>query len=504
MIMLRNIVGVFDQNDAQQVRAALLQNGFPESDIHVTASDTAYGSSVDTTRDVRDDDRHEGGIMGFFKDLFGMDDRDEDTSRYAASYSDAVRRGNTVVAVTVDNDDEIEKVENIMESYHAIDIDENAQGWQDNTGMRTTDTMTENASDLRATNIDALTGTGMTRDRSTDYSSDTMRPGVMTDRMDMADNEPGLGQRPDVVPGNTTGSLPDRGANVSGRNIDTLDANDNMKADYRDTNADYPSDTVRTSDQAYVAGTTPLNDSPTFTDRGDDRNVFEKATDKVKAAFDRTADRTEAAFDRTTDRTEAAFDRTTDRTDTMFDRTVDRTDANWDRTQDKAVLPVVKESLDIGKRVVQRGGVRIFSKVNERPVEENIELREERAVVERHPADRPATEADLAALKEGQIELRNTAEEAVVNKTARVVEEVVVGKQADQRTETVRDTVRDTDVRVENLGDTNVTRDADLTRDTRLASDTDLDRDLTRDTDLTRDRDVIRDRDLDKGNRNLP
>jgi len=78
---------------------------------------------------------------------------------------------------------------------------------------------------------------------------------------------------------------------------------------------------------------------------------------------------------------------------------------------------------------VQRGGVRLFTRTTERPVEQDIRLREEHARVERHPADRPATEAELGeAFKEKSVELRETAEEPVVAKTARVVEEVQIGE----------------------------------------------------------------------------
>jgi hypothetical protein len=78
-------------------------------------------------------------------------------------------------------------------------------------------------------------------------------------------------------------------------------------------------------------------------------------------------------------------------------------------------------------------------------------LREEHVKVERHAVDQPASEADMAAFKEGEIELRETSEEAVVGKEARVVEEVVVGKEVSERTETVNETLRRTDVEVEQL-----------------------------------------------------
>ncbi len=80
-------------------------------------------------------------------------------------------------------------------------------------------------------------------------------------------------------------------------------------------------------------------------------------------------------------------------------------------------------------------------------------MREEHVTVERRPVNRAVSDADVSAFKEGTIEVTETAEEAVVAKQARVVEEVVVGKQVEERTETVRDTVRRTDVEVEQIAD---------------------------------------------------
>jgi uncharacterized protein (TIGR02271 family) len=112
-------------------------------------------------------------------------------------------------------------------------------------------------------------------------------------------------------------------------------------------------------------------------------------------------------------------------------------------------IPVVEEELQVGTRHVERGGVKIYSHVTEQPVEQEVHLRDERVTVERRPVDRPATERDLAAFKEGTIEVTETHEEPVVSKQARVVEEVVIDKEASQRTQTVRDTVRRTEVDVE-------------------------------------------------------
>jgi uncharacterized protein (TIGR02271 family) len=119
-------------------------------------------------------------------------------------------------------------------------------------------------------------------------------------------------------------------------------------------------------------------------------------------------------------------------------------------SQGGEVIPVIEEELRVGKRAVQQGGVRVYSRVTERPVEEQVNLREERVSVERRPVDRPIGDADRA-FQERSIEATETAEEAVVAKQARVVEEIVVNKDVGQRTETVRDTVRRTDVNVESM-----------------------------------------------------
>ncbi len=117
----------------------------------------------------------------------------------------------------------------------------------------------------------------------------------------------------------------------------------------------------------------------------------------------------------------------------------------------EAVIPVVEEELVVGKREVNRGGVRVYRRLVEVPVEQSINLREEHVAVERHPVDRPVTEQDLARQGEHTIELTETAEQAVVSKSAYVVEEVHIGKQASERTEHIHDTVRQTEVEVEEI-----------------------------------------------------
>ncbi len=114
-----------------------------------------------------------------------------------------------------------------------------------------------------------------------------------------------------------------------------------------------------------------------------------------------------------------------------------------------AKIDVVEEELEVGKRKVDTGGVRVRSRIVERPVEESIRLRSEHVDVERRPVNRKASEADLANFKEGTIEMTETAESAVVSKDARVVEEIHVDKTVEEHDEVIKDTVRSTEVDVE-------------------------------------------------------
>ncbi len=113
-------------------------------------------------------------------------------------------------------------------------------------------------------------------------------------------------------------------------------------------------------------------------------------------------------------------------------------------------IKVMEERLTVGKRAVNRGGARVRSYVVETPVEEQVTLHTESVRVERRPVTdgRLVTDADF---REQSFEMRSTSEEAVVGKEARVVEEISLRKEATDRVETVRDTVRQTKVDVEQV-----------------------------------------------------
>ncbi len=113
---------------------------------------------------------------------------------------------------------------------------------------------------------------------------------------------------------------------------------------------------------------------------------------------------------------------------------------------DGGTIQLSEETLAVGKRVVNRGTTRIRRFVVETPVEEQVSLHDERVTIERHPVTDSRSVAD--SFSDKVIEVTESAEEAVVAKTARVREEIGIKKEATDRTETVRDTVRREDVEI--------------------------------------------------------
>ncbi len=202
-----------------------------------------------------------------------------------------------------------------------------------------------------------------------------------------------------------------------------------------------PEDTAREYESGIKSGGTMLGVTPRSSE---DAAFFERewtncGGTNVYSSFGRSAATT------TTTNTDV-------RTNTAYASGQEFSNVNRSASQGEAVIPVTEEEVHVGKREVESGGVRVQSHIEERPVEERVNVREEHVHVDRRPVNRPITEGDMSAFKEGTIEVRERAEQPVVSKEARVVEEVVVGKDVTEHTETVRDTVRRTDVDVENLG----------------------------------------------------
>lgn len=127
--------------------------------------------------------------------------------------------------------------------------------------------------------------------------------------------------------------------------------------------------------------------------------------------------------------------------------------ANVTGTTDADSIKIIEEKMQVGKREVETGGVRLRSRIVEQAVHEDVRLRSERVRVERTNVSRPATEADLAAFKDTTISMTETAEIPVVSKEAFVTGEVSLGKEVEETNQTVQGTVRKTEVDTENFTD---------------------------------------------------
>ena len=114
------------------------------------------------------------------------------------------------------------------------------------------------------------------------------------------------------------------------------------------------------------------------------------------------------------------------------------------------VLRLAEEQLNVGKRLFETGTTRIRRYVTERPVEAQVNLHEEHAKVVRRAVTDPNYIADID-WSDKEYTVTETAEQPVVSKTARVVEEIALGREGSERTETVRDTVRRQQAEVERI-----------------------------------------------------
>ena len=141
-----------------------------------------------------------------------------------------------------------------------------------------------------------------------------------------------------------------------------------------------------------------------------------------------------------------------------------RMDAARVGTDEEIRIPVMEEELTATVRGQEAGAVRIQKDVvaEERTLE--VPVTEERVRVERRVVDRPVSAADADAFEETVIDVPLRSETVDVQKQARVAEEVVVGKEAVQRTQRVTDTVRKEEVFVDEDGvvDASVAEDRDI------------------------------------------
>ena len=115
------------------------------------------------------------------------------------------------------------------------------------------------------------------------------------------------------------------------------------------------------------------------------------------------------------------------------------------------VLRLAEEQLQVGKRLVESGRTRVRRYVTERPVTANVTLHEEHAEVLRRAITDPKYVGNID-WADKEVEVVETAEHALANKTARIVEEVSLRKIGTDRVETVSDKIRRQQVEIERVG----------------------------------------------------
>jgi uncharacterized protein (TIGR02271 family) len=115
------------------------------------------------------------------------------------------------------------------------------------------------------------------------------------------------------------------------------------------------------------------------------------------------------------------------------------------------VLRLAEEQLQVGKRMVETVMTRVRRFVTEREVSADVTLHEEHADVLRRAITDPKYIGDID-WADATIEIRETAEQALVSKTARVVEEVALKKIGSDHVETIHDKIRRQQVEIERLG----------------------------------------------------
>jgi hypothetical protein len=111
------------------------------------------------------------------------------------------------------------------------------------------------------------------------------------------------------------------------------------------------------------------------------------------------------------------------------------------------VIPVPREELQVGKRqVVSEKAFRVRTVVKEVPVEQSLDLRSERVVIERRPS---TSTPNGDGFHESIIEVQEMHEEPVVSKVVRQGEEFVIHKAVETHRTTIRDVIREVHVEVD-------------------------------------------------------
>ncbi|SFO51271.1 conserved domain-containing protein [Candidatus Pantoea varia] len=115
---------------------------------------------------------------------------------------------------------------------------------------------------------------------------------------------------------------------------------------------------------------------------------------------------------------------------------------------DEDVLRLAEERLEVGKRLVSEGSTRVRRYTVTDQVTENVSLHEQHAEIFRRPVSETGSSTHVD-WSEKTVEVEETHEQPVINKTAQIIEEVVLRKEASDRVETINDSVRRQEVDID-------------------------------------------------------
>lgn len=122
-------------------------------------------------------------------------------------------------------------------------------------------------------------------------------------------------------------------------------------------------------------------------------------------------------------------------------------------------VPVLREELSATRRPVVRGSVRIETRVTEHEETLEVPVTEERVRVERRRFDADGNPSEVT-LDGGTFEVPFYGEEVDVERRVRVIEEIVITREAVESVRRVRGTVRTEEVTIDEGGVPDANRDA--------------------------------------------
>ena len=130
--MKHTLVAAFaTPTDASRTYGDLMSRGIAREQIHTVGNDSAeihnYDAPYSTSGKPVDRPHHDSKIANFFTSLFGHEPH-EDHRRHAEAYPQAIRRGATVIAVDVLDENELIKARDALEYNGAVSIDDRGTG----------------------------------------------------------------------------------------------------------------------------------------------------------------------------------------------------------------------------------------------------------------------------------------------------------------------------------------------------------------------------------------